>query len=1041
MNHRVRRVRGTAESQVQTRRSMACVRGYLRISIEVIRPAPCVHASGRPRQLYADHGAAPRALASSVLRLINALASRRPTFGAGHRGLSTVGAKMTGVQHSLEQLGPYGFQDLAAALAMAQFGPHIQVLGPGRDGGRDMYTNSAVIWSAADGVPDEVWQGYTVFQVKHKAKLEADQRRNAEWLWGRIREELQQWADPNSDRGKVPNQLVIVTNVPLTPTPGTGGEALINTNIQNFIRSFDDSSRDVNDASTRERMAKKARMGRIRRWRIWDGNQVDALLSIHEGVRRSFKAFLTVPDVFAALSQFTDKLPLDELRPGLHRHARASLVGERALYFDEAGSGDAAGTPIDHVAVDLPITPRADGMNRTVLGYVLDRGERVLKPSLKVHKGPRHIVIAGGPGNGKTTMSKLLVQAYRAALLEGDPDLGETHRSVIDSTAETLRQLRRPGLPRHRRWPLRIDLAEYAKEQGLGEDSTLLRWIAHKVTKRSNAGAVTAGALDSWMRQWPWFLALDGLDEVTEPYTRKRLISQIEEFVSDAEGDNCDVLVVVTTRPMGYVENIAPTQFDRIDLARLSTAEAVAYGIRATQVRLKDDVEKIDRITADLRRAAANEALRNLMQTPLQVLIMTIIVEGAGRLAPDRYSLFWGYYETVFRRERSKQMPFARLLQEHGAHILDLHQRVAFELQTRSEESDGATAAISLDGLKAIAWEVLKDAGFHPSTADATLLDTIVAAATHRLVLLAPHGDEGLGFDVRSLQEMMAARYLATGELQSVIQRLRIAAPSPHWRNVWLFVAGQLFAEPQPHQHEKLVALVEFIDNNAAERLGAVCPIAPVLALDLVDDGMARAHPRFFDRLLSKGFELLHMPDLSDPLAVARALVRAADVSDRSRGLVSDALRDALSGGEVARATALGVQARLESAGREAGVGPRTRGLSSIRGRQARQTAATSHNPWHAYEEILKELTPPNQAAAITLAGADLAIRDAHAGANGERTHSIEPALRDGELAPILEMALQQIANIEPRLVALIRDEVLASVYRAPVGERLRASV
>ena len=37
-------------------------------------------------------------------------------------------------EHNLEQLGPYGFQDLAAALAVAQSGPQVHVLRPGRDG-------------------------------------------------------------------------------------------------------------------------------------------------------------------------------------------------------------------------------------------------------------------------------------------------------------------------------------------------------------------------------------------------------------------------------------------------------------------------------------------------------------------------------------------------------------------------------------------------------------------------------------------------------------------------------------------------------------------------------------------------------------------------------------------------------------------------------------------------------------------------------------------------------------------------------------------
>lgn len=42
--------------------------------------------------------------------------------------------------YDFEDLGGFGFQDLAASLAVAVFGPNIQVMGTGWDGGRDMYT-------------------------------------------------------------------------------------------------------------------------------------------------------------------------------------------------------------------------------------------------------------------------------------------------------------------------------------------------------------------------------------------------------------------------------------------------------------------------------------------------------------------------------------------------------------------------------------------------------------------------------------------------------------------------------------------------------------------------------------------------------------------------------------------------------------------------------------------------------------------------------------------------------------------------------------
>lgn len=46
------------------------------------------------------------------------------------------------------------------------------------------------------------------------------------------------------------------------------------------------------------------------------------------------------------------------------------------------------------------------------------------------------------------------------------------------------------------------------------------------------------------------------------------------------------------------------------------------------------------KVVKQLHEAAGDEALQNLLRTPLQVLILTIIIDGAGQIAPDRYSLF-----------------------------------------------------------------------------------------------------------------------------------------------------------------------------------------------------------------------------------------------------------------------------------------------------------------------------------------------------------------------------------------------------------------
>jgi hypothetical protein len=107
------------------------------------------------------------------------------------------------LSYDLTRLGPVGFQDLAAALAIARFGANIHPMGAGRDGGRDLYFRRPLIWQRCDDTqPGEVWDGYTVFQVNHKAVLAARPADNASWLWTQVRAELNEWADPDSDRAR-----------------------------------------------------------------------------------------------------------------------------------------------------------------------------------------------------------------------------------------------------------------------------------------------------------------------------------------------------------------------------------------------------------------------------------------------------------------------------------------------------------------------------------------------------------------------------------------------------------------------------------------------------------------------------------------------------------------------------------------------------------------------------------------------------------------------------------------------------------------------
>jgi hypothetical protein len=934
------------------------------------------------------------------------------------------------VKYDLERLGPFGFQDLCAALALRVFGATVRPMGPGRDGGRDMLTTDPVRWSG-----DTVWSGTTVFQVKHQAPLRGPS--DATTLARSILTELAAWASPDSERGDVPEQLVFVSNVFLSAVPGSGGLAAVTKKIEDWLQALGDASAedhlDGNDkrAARNEREARRDRMARLRAWRILDGNHLTGLLDAYQDVRRAVDGFLQAGDVLADLARFSGVLSDGELAPALKQHARWALTNERKIYFDDAGA-ETKGFPVEEVVIDLPVRVRGTDARNKVIRHVLDRGDRVLRPSLAAVDKPRHLVVVGAPGNGKTTVSRFLVHAYRAAWLGEDVDLGDEHRKAVTATATALGSMaRRP--PAHRRWPLRVDLAQFAVEKATDADFTLLTFMAQTLSKQAAANRVTKAVLAQWLKEWPCFLILDGLDEVTEPSVRKGLIADVEAFVDQAESDDHDLLAVVTTRPTGYSDDLSTSVFEHIDLDDLPLADALEYGRRVTQVRVPDDSARRDGVMSLLQTASREESLQRLLRTPLQVLIMTIIAESAREFAPSRYGLFWGYYKTIEQRERNKPLAFSSLIRDHGAEVLDLHRRAGLLLQRRAETATGADSVLVTADLRDIAWQVLSDAGYKPSEDDAPLLDKIVTAATQRLVLLTPQHDGGLGFDVRSLQELMAALAVTTGTLEDAVPRLRRISPSPHWRNTFLFAAGRYFSEPQPHQKQAVTDLVLNLDQDAPERLGAIFPVGPQLAAEMIDDGMA-SEPRYLHRLIGHALSALHHPEAFNEATYTRTLMSAAEAGQTARGLVADGLRKALGSTSVPRKAAERVLQQIGVLGAQTPTKPGVLALTAVKRDPSRGLPGEPTADWGALQETLTGFAEPETQTVLGLIGPLLQqVAAAPTRPPAKWDEDLQVYLSDGDVATIVEEALRHVAEAEPLLIARIRHSVMTTLWRQPL--------
>jgi hypothetical protein len=755
------------------------------------------------------------------------------------------------LEYPLEELGHENFEKLCVALSRSFAGPAVTVFGKGPDGGREATFDGAITWSGTQGEAED-WRGHTVFQVKHRALNSTDPAENYRWLQTEIKTELDAWEKLDSRRRvKFPDYIIFMTNARLSSVAESGGID----QIEQYIRRRYDGGLKA--------------LG-LKDWRVWHRDWVVNELNGNADVRAAFPGLLTAGDILARLSTILPPVDADGKRRFFVECEAQSLRFDRWVNFAEAGGEDR--TSVDKVIIDLPALTSAR-QRIAILRFLVRTSDQCLRKTLCPSDQVRHVVITGAPGNGKSTLTKYLVQLYRSCFTESDLKggmLGE-----IISATEASRKRIAIQRPNNLRWPLWVSLTELA-------DSTsstvfhFLSWAASTLSARAGE-QITAGWLRSWLQTWPALIVFDGLDEVTAPDARQRVLDIIENFRDEVDRLDGDVLIVVTTRPSGYTpgDQLTSNEFQRLDLDYLDASEALNYATHVTNLRLWDDPDRAGVVLQKLKQAVVDEVAINLTRTPLQVLIMTIILERFGSLPTDRYQLFWRYFETIYTREASKPTEFAQILTDNRDTITTIHTRVGLELQHKSETEGEAGALLSLGRLEQHTRDYLiQELEFQDNIVLTNLVREIRDAAMTRLVLLVAKGAH-VGFEVRPLQELMASRALGDCEDTVLRRRMNALAPSPHWRNTLLLMAGRIYSEPHQHRWNLVAELVTTVDL-VGDWPGWLCPVGPGLAAQLLEEGIAHNKPRWRNQILDVALRGLTTPVVVDLEGVRRGLIAAA---------------------------------------------------------------------------------------------------------------------------------------------------------------------
>lgn len=733
-------------------------------------------------------------------------------------------------------LSTRSFEHLVQSLAARLIGDRVSVFGDGPDGGREATFEGPTLYGAP-----HPWDGYGVVQAKFKQRSEGTTRDGA-WAVAQLKGELTSL--PTRAAG-VPDYYLFVTNVVLSPGEG-GFKDQAHMVLRNFVHAHHMKAFDV-----------------------WDYDKLRALLDLNRDIRMGYAAWITAGDVLSELAEWVGGLrpDFDDI---LERFLSKELLADQYSKLGQAGHAADEAIPLATVFVDLPSSdsPSDQTEDRNQLGIVrllTDVAREELKGAWTARPGvpPRspmngRVVLIGGPGQGKSTIGQFLCQLFRAAFLR-DFTAASLSPSVVQAIDLIEMQSEKEGLdiPGVKRLPLRVPLNDYATKLATDPDLSLLRYWTNQIRARTDS-EISPDELRSFLGVCPCFVVLDGLDEVPPSTNRTELMRQVDEFFVDLASASSDVLVLATSRPQGYSEDFSPKHFHHRWLMPLSVPLGLHYASRLTQVRYGNDFERVETVMDRLRRASEEDATARLMESPLQVTIMTFLVDRMGQPPQERWNLFDEYYRLIYLRELERDIPAAAVLRNHQSDIDTIHRHCGLLLQLESERSGGTNARLTTDQFKQLVNNRLESEG-HEGENLSRLTDAIIDAAATRLVFLVGLEQGQVGFEIRSLQEFMAAEGLMDADDSMTQVRLRSIAGSENWRNVYLFCTGKVFSKRE-YLRDSVTAICAELNQGARDQSLAAIAAGSTLALDLLQDRSATRAPRYHALLTETALELLQRP-------------------------------------------------------------------------------------------------------------------------------------------------------------------------------------
>lgn len=448
-------------------------------------------------------------------------------------------------------------------------------------------------------------------------------------------------------------------------------------------------------------------------------------------------------------------------------------------------------------------------------------------------------LIRGAPGQGKSTLSQYVCQVHRSSFI---PE---------NDRPDSLPELDQP------RFPIRLDLSDYALWLGgndvwdhtedrkqrsttarKGEQATVECFLADLMTHESGGVTTSAKTVQDIFERVPSLIVLDGLDEVGSAAIRGRIVKEIDKFVGRGRAYTDPPKVVVTTRPSaGELPEPSPSLFEVVTLNQLTIEQRDSYLRKWCTVRAikgKDGRALRKSFKEKSREPYINELAGN----PMQLTILLDLLHQQGAATPtQRTDLYDKYVELLLAREANKH---PKAVRDHKEELLEIIPFLGWYLHAHTEESQ-INGRMSVDELKEAMRHFQRTYGNRES-----IVDQLFEGASDRLWALTSKVDGTYEFEVLSLREYFAARFLYhnSGEDNADFDSttvLRELLRRPYWLNTARFYGGNA-------KGNGIYPLTAGIEQELAQ---STSPASYLAAWALLTDGVFLRRPREARKILT----------------------------------------------------------------------------------------------------------------------------------------------------------------------------------------------